>query len=55
MDEQEAFTIHDGVPKSSGTLLVTELELGNLIPEQQAWIEQMAFEVEIHWAAEEMK
>ncbi len=55
MDEQEAFTIHDGVPKSSGSLLITELELGNLMPEQQAWIERMTFEVEIRWSAEALK
>lgn len=55
MDDQEAFAIHESVPKSEGTLLITELELGNLVPEQQAWIEHMAFEVEIRWSAEEIK
>ncbi len=55
MDNREAFAIHENIPKSEGTLLITELELGNLIPEQQAWIEHMAFEVEIRWSAEEMK
>lgn len=52
---QEAISTLEGMPKSDGTLLITELELGNLIPEQQAWIEQMAFEVEIRWSADDMK
>lgn len=55
MDYGQAFALHEGITKSEGTLLIKELELGNLIPGQQAWIEQMAFEVEIRWSADGIK
>jgi hypothetical protein len=55
MDEQEAFDLHRNVPKTGGTLLVTQLELGNLKPEEQAWIEYMEFEVELDLPADWVK
>jgi len=33
----------DSVATASGELMITELELGNLVPGKQAWIEGMAF------------
>jgi hypothetical protein len=31
-----------------GKLMITDLKLGNLVPNDEAWIEQMAFKVEIY-------
>jgi hypothetical protein len=33
----------DSVPTASGELTISELELGNLVPGKEAWIERMAF------------
>ena len=36
------------IPRSSGIFIITELKLGNLIPNEVAWIESMKFEVKIY-------
>lgn len=41
MEEEQIYT-------SRGILTITELELGNLIPNEQAWIDSMKFDVEIY-------
>jgi hypothetical protein len=48
----ESFMLITNVPKSHGILTITRLELGNLIPNEKAWIEDMEFEVEIFLPAE---
>ncbi len=35
-------------PRSRGVFIITELKLGNLIPNEVAWIESMKFEVKIY-------
>jgi len=40
------------IPRSSGTLTVGNIKLGNLIPNSKAWIEYMEFEVKIYLPAE---
>ncbi|MDH3472814.1 MAG: hypothetical protein OEM59_03895 [Rhodospirillales bacterium] len=40
-----------GVGKGAGTLEITRLELGNLVPGERAWIERMAFTVTLVPAA----
>lgn len=47
MDVQAAIDLHQSVPVATGTLWVTRLELGNLEPGEQAWIEYMEFEVKL--------
>ncbi|MHC4643088.1 MAG: hypothetical protein ACYS32_15705 [Planctomycetota bacterium] len=37
-----------GIPTSRGILTIVDLELGNLIPNEIAWIESMEFEVKIY-------
>ena len=37
---------------SRGIMTITDLELGNLVPGEQAWIESMTFEVEVYLPAE---
>jgi hypothetical protein len=41
------------IPKSRGVMTITNLELGNLIPNDRAWIESMEFEVKIYLPAEQ--
>jgi len=36
------------IPRSRGVFTITELKLGNLIPNKAAWIEFMKFEVKIY-------
>jgi hypothetical protein len=36
------------IPRSRGAFTVTELKLGNLVPNEVAWIESMKFEVKIY-------
>ena len=52
MDVQAAIDLHQSVPMTGGTLWVTELEIGNLKPGEQAWIEYMEFEVELDLPAD---
>ena len=52
MDMQTAIDLHQSVPTMGGILWVTELELGNLISGEQAWIEYMEFEVELNLPAD---
>ncbi len=52
MVTQEAIDLHQSVPTMSGTLLITNLELGNLEPGTQPWIEYMEFEVELNLPTE---
>lgn len=40
------------VPRSRARFIITELELGNLIPNSLAWIEYMEFVVEVYLPAE---
>jgi hypothetical protein len=40
------------MPKSAGIMTITNLELGNLVPDDRAWIESMEFEVKIYLPAE---
>ena len=40
------------IPRSRGALTITDLKLGNLVPNEQAWIESMKFEVKIYLSAE---
>jgi hypothetical protein len=51
IERDEAEGMIAGTPISSGQLVITDLELGNLEPGQQAWVEQMSFEVEV-WLPE---
>jgi hypothetical protein len=39
-------------PKSAAVMTITDLELGNLIPHDHAWIESIKFEVKIYLPAE---
>ena len=39
------------IPMSRGILTITDLQLGNLIPHDEAWIETMSFEVKIYLPA----
>lgn len=48
MDTHEAIDLHQSVPTMGGGLLITNLELGNLEPGAQPWIEHMEFEVELN-------
>jgi len=38
------------VPRTRGILTITELELGNLVPNEHAWIEYMEFKFEFYMA-----
>lgn len=40
------------IPRSRGILTITDMELGNLMPNSKAWIETMEFEVKIYLPAE---
>ena len=40
------------IPRSRGVFTITELKLGNLIPNEVAWIETMKFEVKIYLPSE---
>jgi hypothetical protein len=40
------------IPRSRGVLTITDLKLGNLVPNERAWIESMKFEVKIYLPAE---
>jgi len=40
------------IPRSSGIFIITELKLGNLIPNEFAWIESMKFEVKIYLSSD---
>jgi hypothetical protein len=46
-ERQEIREKYDSIELKRGTLRITELELGNLIANDRAWIEHMAFEVEL--------
>lgn len=52
MDTHEAIDLHQSVPTMGGRLLITNLELGNLEPGRQPWIEYMEFEVELNLPTE---
>ncbi len=40
------------VPRSRGVMTITNLELGNLIPDSKAWIEYMGFEANVYLPTE---
>jgi hypothetical protein len=44
---QHAMDIYDGVTRGEGTLRIHRLDLGNLVPGQQAWIDSMGFTAEL--------
>lgn len=39
--------LHEAIPKGEGVLTIMDMELGNLAVGEQAWIEEMKFEVEL--------
>ena len=44
---QQAMDVYDRVTRGEGTLRIHRLDLGNLIPGQQAWIDFMGFTAEL--------
>ncbi|MBN1426848.1 MAG: hypothetical protein JXB07_00600 [Anaerolineae bacterium] len=48
LDQGEMPDIIAEIPQSSGSMLITHLELGHLVPGEQAWIEQMEFGVKLY-------
>lgn len=47
MEVEEAIQIHETIPKASGKLTINQLDLGNLVIGERAWIEIMEFTVEL--------
>lgn len=47
LDVHQSRQMITNIPKSRATMNITQLELGNLVEGEQAWIESMEFEVEI--------
>jgi hypothetical protein len=44
---KEAIQIHEEITKARGEVTITDLELGNLVAGERAWIENMEFTVEL--------
>ncbi|MFO7680530.1 MAG: hypothetical protein R6X34_10805 [Chloroflexota bacterium] len=44
---KEAIQIHEEITKARGEVTITDLELGNLVASERAWIENMEFTVEL--------
>lgn len=47
LDILDAIEMHQTIPIASGELTITQLELGNLVVGELAWIEYMEFEVKL--------
>lgn len=52
LTQDEAVKIIATTPKSRGIMTISNLELGNLVPNDKAWIETMEFEVKIYLPTE---
>ena len=53
MSIDDAIKVIATMPKSGAIMTITDLELGNLAPNDHAWIESMEFEVKIYLPAED--